>query len=341
MTEALAGFATVNSMTPIPSLLALFVVATPNPNVKDCRALCSAVERAWSRCDVLRQRTCDSFLDEAERLVDRKECVATVHEECSRHNTSFLDVLQHLATPDAWGRVEKDSATVTRQRSKRALAVLASQAISMMLEGDEDANEQWGGNLSQARLLTKAGVASIEELWDRRVSEAPTRTARASSELPAQGRHRYGAQFAVDNHADTAWCAGHGLSTGEWIEVTVPQSRNPPRYVTFALIPGYGRDARSFRQNNRIAKVRVADCSAADQGYVVDLPQQDEQEDTSGFETHSDREVQMKPYTVGVPPAFGAGTAECVRFTVEEVLAGPDNDTCISEIFPLRAGETW
>ena len=104
---------------------------------------------------------------------------------------------------------------------------------------------------------------------------------------------------------------------------------DPRAHDAFWIVPGYGRDEQTFRRNNRVVQLRAADCRTPDEGLVFDLPGQDDHLE----EPEPIRDVYRRAYVVdGVPASSG-----CVRFTILEVARGAEDDTCISEIVPLRS----
>lgn len=294
----------------------------------ECDALCSTTARALRTCSTERAETCDPFLSAAERL-SRAGCSGACYLWCPVGSDfvggfadAYFNALQRLADVNA------NPPAAARRRALRSLAVLGSDASEQSL--DADCGEQWEETVRRAAMLVRAGVLDEAELWTKRIAEAPQRKATASSALRPQGRNRYDAALAVDAHRETAWCEGvAGSGLGEWIEVDVARSPVARAITSFAFIPGYARDDRSFQRNNRVVRVRVSECGDAGGGVVIDLrgdPDRDPSNDT---------DVLPRFYGIPAPASVRDARSACVRLTIVEVARGRDDDTCISEIIPL------
>lgn len=303
--------------------LAALAVGAPGPGSARCATPCGEAWIALKSCDPREPGSCDRFLATAERLAARVECASMGYTTCARAISegmfadSYFAILSRLAFPE---RKPKPADT---RRVRRALAVLGSPASVQTTEGD--ASPTWGSEIWHARALTRAGVLDDDALWRKQLDEAPPRTARASSTLAPQGKHRYDAVLAVDGRNETAWCAARG---GEppWIEVTAAPGAGPQPFRWVAVFPGYARDLASFQRNNRVIRMRVSTCAAPEDGVVVDLYDQDGPD-----QMQERRDVFFRPYWLDVPRGFTG----CVRLTIVEVVRGRDDDTCLSEVVVL------
>lgn len=170
---------------------------------------------------------------------------------------------------------------------------------------------------------------SKREFRDRIMLDAPERrvTARASSTLAPQGRTRYDAANLLDGNERTAWCAAKTESGGRpWIELKSSEFKKDPycRLKGFTLIPGYARDQRAYRRNNRIVAVRLDKCGAHDGALLPVSPS--ERADEAFVDLDATEELRR---------ILDETKTMCVRLTIEEVEQGPDKDTCVSEFRPV------
>ncbi len=132
-----------------------------------------------------------------------------------------------------------------------------------------------------------------------------------TSVLQSQGRNRYGPeQF---NNERAAWCEGApGHGVGEEIRFYFSGAASPLR---FSIENGYGKSARVFRNNGRVAVMRMSD----DAGDFMDIHLKDV----------SDKQYFKVPWHADRPDV------SWFQFTILKVYPGRKyKDTCISFIGP-------
>ncbi len=132
-----------------------------------------------------------------------------------------------------------------------------------------------------------------------------------TSVLQSQGRNRYGPeQF---NNEQAAWCEGvPGDGVGEEIRFYFSGAASP---FGFSIENGYGKSAKAFRNNGRVAAMRMSD----DAGDFVDIYLKDVPE-SQYFKVpwHADRPK-----------------VNWFRFTILKIYPGRKyKDTCIGFIGP-------
>jgi hypothetical protein len=138
-----------------------------------------------------------------------------------------------------------------------------------------------------------------------------TITATASSMLPPGGGYHYDPANVLDSDPNTVWAEGAaGSGKGEWLELATSRGLISAVYIT----NGYAGDARLFRTNNRLKRMRVefmlaGTVTRAEEFELPDTPEQ------TGL------------YLKTPVPATG------VRFIILEVYKGDAyDDTCIAGI---------
>lgn len=158
----------------------------------------------------------------------------------------------------------------------------------------------------------------------------------------------YGVRNLMDGNAATAWCEGQqGDGTGEsfTIQFDAEQGEYPCSIEGIALIPGYAKSAKSYRQNGRLSKLRIEDCDDPASYAVVSWKPSDTHNLSALFvptfyNTFVPSELveavagRWKTQGYEVPNYVGPS---CLRFTILETVPGERySDTCISELAFVR-----
>ncbi|WP_164000180.1 discoidin domain-containing protein [Pyxidicoccus caerfyrddinensis] len=154
---------------------------------------------------------------------------------------------------------------------------------------------------------------------------------------------RYAPAHVLDGRADTAWCEGSkGDGAGEWLEVRAGPPATPPMFPCHfegvGLVAGYTRSAKTYGENGRPRRVRVATCAAPEDFVEVDLALADRPDAEAHVISESGKEDVAATRTPGsrrdtLPQPSGD---LCLRLTFVEVAPGTRYpDTCVTELVPL------
>ena len=172
---------------------------------------------------------------------------------------------------------------------------------------------------------------SSERGWDGGWMRRAVRlSATASSVLAQQGKRSYGAGNAVDDDAGSAWCeGGKGHGTGQWLRVVLqpeaPRSAETCAIRDILVLPGYGRDEKTFAANGRVKGARIEDCTDAAAGFDVEL------QSSASPRDPRDRGAAQP---VAVPGDVFRGVPACIRMVIKDVETGTYPDTCASQLVP-------
>lgn len=149
---------------------------------------------------------------------------------------------------------------------------------------------------------------------------------KASSTL-ADPNRRYAAARLIDGSAATAWCEGAtGDGVGEWVELRWPTADEESycRLEGFAIVPGYAKNATTFRDNNRVTRIALSPCGDPTPLGELAIP------DSGRYDRAA---VLIRPGELEKPDA---PKRTCYRFTIRAVKRGVRfHDSCIGEIAPV------
>lgn len=135
-------------------------------------------------------------------------------------------------------------------------------------------------------------------------------SAYASAWLPPSPVADYAPPRAFDDRNETAWCTD--AAQKPWLSV---QLAAPTRLGALRIVPGYAKSEAVFRDNARIARIRVEAGAAG--------------ETRASFE--AELADELRPQEIVVPS--GTGAIDWIRVTVLEIRTGRRfQDVCISDL---------
>ncbi len=281
---------------------------------------CQRLERERRACES--GKSCDAFLAMMKRLLPEYDCQRSFD---GKHHIVpaiwlCLDVKGYVLVHDGFGEA---LSSLSKLDTRPALELFARPALRNTLDGEHAETYRELSDKAERRLVVGDGGTDAPGPYIEG-GNIPGMTARASSTSPPRDGETMDAAMAVDGKAFTAWCAGPGKSTGEWLELSLRPAawRKGKPFCGFAVIPGYARTQATYLAHKRPTLVRIASCVHPGAGFET------------GLKTSAPDDFNQALVKVDVPEDALAGEGGCVRFTLLDISQGGTEPPCVSEVVP-------